>query len=127
MSTDTPPPPTAPRHPRADTHLSAACRNLWPGRHAAELAAFTGRPKATCRAWLSGRRRPPVSVLRAVASALHSRAQEALSIEAFLKTEADARDREPVRRQGWASVCERSGPGSVPRDNRWRGGRKSRC
>ena len=124
MSTDTPPPPSAPRQPHDDTHLAAACRNLWPGRHAAELAAYVGRPKATCRAWISGRRRPPVSVLRAVASALLSRAQEALSIEAFLKSEANARDREPVKLRGWASVSERSGPGCVPRDGRWRGGRR---
>ena len=125
MSTDTLPPPSAQEQHHDATHLAAACRNLWPGRHAAELAAFTGRPKATCRAWLSGRRRPPVSVLRAVGGALHSRAQEALSIGAFLKTEADARDREPIKRQGWASVCERSGLGSVPRDGRWRGGRRT--
>jgi hypothetical protein len=37
---------------------------------------------------------------------------------------AVAREREPRRLTGWAEIRERSGPGSMPRDGRWRGGRR---
>jgi len=123
MTSNTPDPPSA-QKPRHDaTWFAAACRHLWPGRHAAGLAAFTNRPKSTCRAWIAGYRRPPPSAINAVLHRLRNHASEGLSIAAFLETVAVAREREPRRLTGWAAIAERDGPGTVPRDGRWRGGR----
>lgn len=123
ISADTPKSPSAPRQPRDDTTFAAACRVLWPGHHAAGLAAYAGRPKATARSWIGGHRRPPVSVIRAVESALKSKASQASSLAAVMGSEAAKREREPPRRSGWAVVKVRDGAGSLARDARWRGGR----
>jgi len=109
-----------PRHDAAE--LRAAAETLWPERCAAGMAAHLGRPKATTRCWLAGRRRPPIGVLSAVCAELQRRAEVAMSVRAFLREEALRREREPRRLSGWADIRERDGPGSAPRDGRWRGG-----
>ena len=118
--------PVAAKRHRQDTAFAAACRALWPSRHNYGLAAFAGRPKRTARAWISGDRRPPVSVLLAVQSLLQTQSASMATIAAFLASEAQTRKREPLRRSGWAEVRERDGAGSQPRDARWRGGRVTR-
>ena len=121
---DTPQPSPAQKCPHDATWLDRAARTLWPERHAAGLAALAGCPKSTARAWLSGRNRPPISVLRAVIHALHLRAEVCLSIKPFMESEVTAREREPRRLAGWAEIKEWDGPGTIPRDGRWRGGRR---
>jgi hypothetical protein len=117
-------PIVARKPPRTETWLSQAAKCLWPGAHNVGLASLVGRPKTTTKAWIAGTRRAPPGVLRVVEHALRAKAEVALSAAAFLKSEIAAREREPIRRSGWAEVRQRDGLGSLPRDGRWRGGRR---
>ena len=120
---DTLPPSPAQMQRHDAARLREACRCLWPDRQAAGLAALVGCPKSTARAWLSGHRRPPPSTLHRVIHALHERAAICSTVEAFLQSELAAREREPIRRTGWAEIRDRDGSG-ILRDGRWRGGRQ---
>jgi hypothetical protein len=60
--------------------LNHACRLRWPGRHLRGLADFTGRPKGTVAAWLSGRRNVPMEVSLWLADYLRQHGGDCISL-----------------------------------------------
>jgi len=107
-----------------DALIFHVSRHLWPSREAAGLASLLLCSKNTTRSWVEGRRRPPVWVLRALASYLQGHAKQLLSDAQYLEAEVVEREREPRRARGFAQIWERDGPGTVPRDARWHSGRR---
>ena len=59
-------------HPRGDTLERRIARLLNPAAPNAALAINVGVQRTTIRSWLTGRRRPPVHVLRRMEDLLHS-------------------------------------------------------
>jgi hypothetical protein len=115
----------------AATTLHRAALALSPDAPNAALARITGRPKATARAWIAGRRRPPVAVLLKVQEELRRRARDMWEIGnngGALDCEIWRRRREPKPKLcGFFEVKQRDGPGSVPRDARNRLGRPTKA
>jgi len=89
-----------------------------------ELARVVGRPKSTVRAWISGRRRPPIEIYELLQKELAERIRTHHALLEEFKQSEWRRQREPkpLRRRGFLEVKVRE-PGGQPRDARWRGGR----
>lgn len=98
-------PPSPSWHPRPEEYeghvaLQRAVRELWYAASSRGLAGAVGRPYGTARAWITGRRRPPPDVMRALARWLRQHASTALELAAALDTAATARERAPRRLTG---------------------------
>jgi hypothetical protein len=101
------------------------------------LAAFAGVARSTAKTWCYGnkhwaygQRKPPISVLKKLQSALetalptHQDRRLVLALDELLKQYIWEREREPIKpRAGFNQIWERDGPGSIPRDGRNRRGR----
>lgn len=88
-----------------------------------QFAEAVGRPRGTVRSWMSGYRRPPIEILRAVAALLRSRACLCQSLAAEIEHIARVREAQPPVKRGFLVVKPRDGQGSVPRNARWTGRR----
>ena len=98
-------PPTTSWLPKPDKYaghdaLQRAVRELWYAAPVAGLAKSVGSPHSTARSWVTGRRRPPASVMRAVAHWLRLHAGTMLELAVALDRAATERDREPRRLHG---------------------------
>jgi len=103
--------------------LLQAARIRWPGRHIAGLAACVGGPTATIAGWLSGRRNPPAWALERLAKHLKGDGQVLCGLGEEIGFLAGQAARRPRKARGWQVVKIRDASG-IPRDGRWRGGRK---
>jgi hypothetical protein len=65
----TPHPDPSAMSPGMET-IAAYVRELWPGRHNRTLAEALGVPRATVKAWFSGKRRMPIARMREMADVL---------------------------------------------------------
>jgi hypothetical protein len=103
-----------------------ASQALFPGAPSALLANSCENPvpKATARSWRQGHRRAPLPVVRRIHRLLQERAAECNDLWRLLGIEIVRREGEPPHRRGFMEIRERDGPGSVPRDARWRSGRR---
>ena len=113
----------------ADQHtllIRQACRMRWPGRHVAGLAQLLRRPKPTVASWLAGRRQMPASEMLALAEVLRTDGQFLIGIASNVLHAAEIKQARPRHARGFQVIKERDGPGSMPRDARWRGGRPKR-
>ena len=100
MST-TIPAKTVTRYPDG-AFVKAAAYLLSPTSPAAYIADLTGRPKNTARSWMSGHRRPPVEVLKAIRQALQARGAEIGSLWSDYNDRLiPRREYEPVKQRGF--------------------------
>jgi hypothetical protein len=102
--------------------IASGIRQLWPGRYNCTLAEALGVPRATTKAWVSGKRRMPVDRMRAMAGVLRHDIAVANTTLSYLEVEIARREREPPRRRGFY-VIKNWGNG-VRCDARWKGGPK---
>jgi hypothetical protein len=107
-----------------DTVIRRAAILLYRAAPNAGMAVMFKRPRSTVKSWITGRRRPPVHILRELQSSLRRLGADALTLAAEIDHIANQRENEPIRRQGFFVVRERDGVGTVPRDARWSGGQK---
>lgn len=106
--------------------IRQACCLRWPRRHVAGLAQLLRRPKPTAASWLAGRRQMPVPEIQALAEVLRADGQLLIGIASNMLHAAEIKQARPRHARGFQVVKERDGPGSTPRDARWRGGRPKR-
>jgi len=101
------------------------CRSRALGRYAqCRIEARCGSPKVMTRVWVSCRRRPPIYVLQHLHNQLEEQARVNWTLAVDLQHQLWLRPREPeTLPQGFLEVRERDGPGSLPRDARWRLGK----
>lgn len=105
---------------RAACLLSPDCPNR-------AVSQLLGRKRSSVRAWLSDRRQMPLKHHAALEEELAERIRAHHAIIQELKQAVWLRERRgPKPLQGFFVVKERDGPGSMPRDARWRGGRPKR-
>ena len=105
--------------------ISDAARQRWPGPRIARLAALCDCPRSTAASWLNGKRRMPVWAIEVLAKHLKSHAAACLASASDLEYLAGKRGRELRQRRGFEIVADWDRNG-VPRDRRWRGGRRGR-
>ena len=112
-------------HPFDAGLIDRAARALFAGAPTALLARSCGVlvAKATARDWRRDRRRAPKPVLKRLRELAQIRAVECWGICRDIDNAIARRDVEFIPRRGFMEIRERDGPGSVPRDARWRGGR----
>jgi hypothetical protein len=80
--------------------IASGIRELWPGRYNRTLAEAIGVPRATVKAWLAGRRRMPISRMRAMAGVLRHDIAVANTTLNYLEVEIASREREAPRQRG---------------------------
>ncbi len=68
----------------------------------------------------------PAYMARLLAERLRVHAAVAIALAEEADDYARREERKPRLARGWQEVRERDGPGSAPRDGRWRGGRLRR-
>lgn len=107
----------------SDTVIRAAARALNPDRPIKMLAGLRRNPRSTAKSWATGRRRPPLFILRLVRDLLKDRQRDTFDLIAKLDFIIVQREREPRWRTGFNEIRQRDGPGSMPRDGRNRRGR----
>ena len=105
------------------TLLYFASRLLFAGKPNAMLANALGQKRSTVRSWIRGDRRPPIWVLELVRRLLNDYTTRANDLAYPFDCEIRLWKAEPKRRVGFLEIRERDGPGSTPRDARWRYGR----
>jgi hypothetical protein len=86
--------------------LDAAARLLFGATPNAGLIRVVGRPRATVRSWISGRRRPPVIILKVVRDLLRQLAIDACVTAAELDIAIMRREGEPKPLRGCCAVGE---------------------
>jgi hypothetical protein len=87
------------------------------------MARLLGRKRSTVRSWLSERRRMPLHLYSVLQEELVQRIALEHGVVEELKQAVWLRERQgPKPLRGFFVVRERDGPGSTPRDARWRGG-----
>ena len=113
-------------HPFDAGLIDRAARTLFAGAPTSLLARSCGVlvAKATARDWRRDRRRAPKPVLKRLRELAQIRAAECGVLCRDLDNAIARREGEFIPRRGFMEVRERDGPGSVPRDARWRGGRR---
>jgi hypothetical protein len=85
------------------------------------MARSFQRPRSTVKAWMAGRRRPPIEDLRRLYQLVRTVVAQAADVAIELECDILLREREPKRHRGFLEVRERDGRGSEPRGERWRG------
>jgi hypothetical protein len=105
--------------------LRQACRLRWPGRHVAELANLTKRPKGTAASWLAGRRGMPAPEMQLLANVLRDAGRELASVGAVVSHSAELKRSQGRRARGFQVVKDWDGTG-IMRDARWHGGRRGK-
>jgi hypothetical protein len=96
-------------------------RMLSPDKPIKMLMEWHRIPRSTVKGWYTGRRRPPIWVLKHFRHLLQVRdeTEHVQQLDYLIRQ----RMGEPPRRTGFNEVRQRDGPGSVPRDGRNRLGR----
>jgi hypothetical protein len=92
--------------PPRDASVATAARILFGSTPVAGLAKTFGRPRSTVKAWISGRRRPPVAVLRMLHHLCRQRVIDANVTERELNMLILRREGEPKPLRGCCAVRE---------------------
>jgi hypothetical protein len=101
-------------------------RHTFPGLRAG-VREILHRPSiawATVQGWRAERSRMPAHDAEMLARYIRSRAEAGIALAHALDDYAAKRRAVGRRARGFEVVRERDGPGSPPRDARWRGGRR---